>query len=154
MKLTWTSCFSPFDYTGRKTRFAVTYTAFNGVVNITEALKKYFLFSENKEKRRVSFRLPEGATKRCQFASKLITDHPSASNFLTDFIKANPQIPESSIRYMVFDESGTDLPLVPSGSDLSSSTAFMEFGKFFGTWGIPALVIYGGYLYIKKRKRN
>lgn len=141
MSLDW-KCLLPTSYTGRKCRFAVTFTSWNGIININPDLQKYFLFSKNDSARRVSFMLPEGSVQRCQFSTKLITEHASAERFLNDFIKANPQIPKTEIRYIVFDDNGMDLPFVPDLTSQSAKRAVFDFASYALPIGLIALAVY------------
>ncbi|TGM32204.1 hypothetical protein [Leptospira biflexa] len=156
MALDWGSCFAPTEYTGRKTRFVVEYLAWNEPVSFG-SLTKYFQFAKNDLKRRVSFVLPEGHTKRCQFSSRLLTYHPSAEFFLSDFKKDNPKILDPFIRFYVMDDKGLDIPLVPNVSDITSNTAIEEAKQGFGE--LLKIVLIGGIGYFAfkefgKRKRK
>ncbi|TGK53233.1 hypothetical protein [Leptospira bouyouniensis] len=151
MALDWGICFQPFAYTGRSTRFVIEYSAWNKPIS-TLGLTSYYRFVKRDDKRRVSFSLPEGAAKRCQIvnATRLVTDHPSAEQFLNDFKSANPQVTNEYIRYYVMDDNGTDIPIIPSINDITSQTGINEI-KDLGT-NILTLGVIGsaGYYAYKK----
>ncbi|MDF3822204.1 hypothetical protein P3G55_20035 [Leptospira sp. 96542] len=144
MALDFGTCFAPTSYSGRKTRFVIEYLAWNEAVSVN-GLTKYFQFAKNDQKKRASFVLPEGATYRCQFTTKLITQHPSAESFLSDFKKENPAITDYYIRYYVMDDKGLDIPLVPNVSDITSNTAIEEVKEGLG--GVIKLALIGGIGY-------
>lgn len=149
MALDFGNCLAPTSYTGRKTRFVVEYLAWNESVSFS-SLSKYFQFAKNDLKRRVSFVLPDGTTKRCQFSTKLITDHPSAENFLNEFKKENPRISSPFIRYYVMDDKGLDVPFVPNISDVTSNTALEEAKE--GFTGIFKIMLICGFGYFAYRE--
>ncbi|MCG6152603.1 hypothetical protein [Leptospira bandrabouensis] len=149
MALDWGNCFAPTDYTGRKTRFVIEYLAWNDPISFV-SLAKYFQFAKNDLKRRVSFVLPEGHTKRCQFSSKLITSHPSAENFLLEFKKENPRITNPYIRFYVMDDKGLDVPFVPNISDITSNTVIEEAKQGFGGILKIFLICGAGYFAFKE----
>lgn len=138
-------CLTPFPYTNRKTRFVIEYTGYNFPVS-TNSLSGYFKFIKNEEKRRVSFLLPEGATQRCNFSSKLITQHQTAINFLNDFLLENPNIQKGFFRYYVMDDNGTDVPFIPNKDDVLSNTAIEQAKE--ATNGILKILLVGGLGYL------
>lgn len=138
-------CLTPFPYTNRKTRFVIEYTGYNLPVSI-KSLTGYYQFIKNDEKKRVSFLLPEGATQACNFSGKLITQHPTAIQFLEDFKKENPSITSQYFRYYVMDEKGKDIPFIPNIDDLSSNTGKDELAK--GGQNLLIIAVLGGIGYL------
>ncbi|TGN09762.1 hypothetical protein [Leptospira ilyithenensis] len=145
MALDFGFCLSSTPYTGRKCRFAVEYTSWNESIQVSPELLRFYSFSKNDKSRRVSFVLPEGSVKRCEFTTKLITDHPSAESFLTEFKRSNPRVLDEYIRFYVFDDKGTDIPFVPNVSDITSATGLDEVKK--ASSGFVVLLIVGGLGY-------
>ena len=160
MALSWGICLpGGAVQTGRKVRFAIDYKSFPFNPVITSSMKSRYGFVDNRDKKRMSILVNPQLTRRCDFTTKLMTEDPIAEIFYNEFIEAQlinlPQktLVTTLISYYVFDESGTDIPLVPNKNDITSATGIDEFSNTLKSFGFPVLILGGLYFgrpYLKK----
>jgi hypothetical protein len=152
--LVWDNSYLWTDYnSGRKSRFAIDYKSLPFEPKISDSMKKRYGFINNTKLRRMSILTDPSKTKKSQYSRELKTDDPIAEIFYNEFLTANKspfytsEMLKPFIRYYIFDEDGTDLPIIPP---LESNTANDKIKSTFNGTLILVLAGVGLYLFFNK----
>jgi hypothetical protein len=151
--LVWDSILWTSYNSGRKSRFAIDYKSLPFDPKFSEAMKKRFGFINNVRLKRVSILVDPSKTKKSQYSRELKTEDPIAEIFYNEFLEANksvfftPEMLKPFIRYYVFDEDGTDLPILPN---LESNTANEKIKSAVDGSLVVVAIGIGLYLFFSK----